>query len=77
MAHGMAVVSTRHAGILEAVIEGKTGLLVDEGDVEGMAQAFLAVGEQAQIFGEEGYTEAVKRHSWVHERDRLRGWLFS
>lgn len=32
MACGLAVLSTRHAGIPEAVIEGETGLLVDEQD---------------------------------------------
>lgn len=76
MAHAMAVVSTRHAGIPEAVIEGKTGLLVDEGDVNAMAQAFLDVGCLAKPYGNAGYEEALKKHSWVHERDRLRHWLF-
>ena len=37
-AAGLPVVATRHAGILESIVEGETGLLVDEGDVEGMAQ---------------------------------------
>ena len=36
-AAGLPVVSTRHAGIPDVVIEGKTGLLVEEGDVNGMA----------------------------------------
>lgn len=77
MAHGMAVVSTRHAGIPEAVIEGKTGLLVDEGDVKAMAQAFLDVIPRAQEYGAAGYEEALRTHAWTHERDRLRHWLFS
>jgi colanic acid/amylovoran biosynthesis glycosyltransferase len=40
-AAGLPVVSTRHAGIPEVVVEGETGLLVDEGDVEGMARQML------------------------------------
>jgi glycosyltransferase involved in cell wall biosynthesis len=36
---GLAICSTRHAGIPDAVVEEKTGLLVDEHDVEGMASA--------------------------------------
>ena len=36
-ASGLPVVSTRHAGIVDAVIEGETGLLVDEKDIAGMA----------------------------------------
>lgn len=36
---GLPVVSTNHAGIPETVIHEKTGLLVEEHDVEGMANA--------------------------------------
>jgi colanic acid/amylovoran biosynthesis glycosyltransferase len=34
---GLPVVSTRHAGIKEAVIDGVTGFLTDEYDISGMA----------------------------------------
>jgi colanic acid/amylovoran biosynthesis glycosyltransferase len=34
----LPVVSTRHAGIPEAVLEGETGFLVDERDIDGMAR---------------------------------------
>jgi glycosyltransferase involved in cell wall biosynthesis len=37
-ASGLPVVSTRHAGIPEVVIEGDTGFLVAERDVESMAR---------------------------------------
>jgi len=40
-AAGLPVVATRHAGIPDVVIEGETGLLVDEGDVEAMAAAMI------------------------------------
>ena len=36
---GLPVVATRHAGIPEVVSDGQTGLLVEEGDVRGMAAA--------------------------------------
>ena len=36
---GLPVVATRHAGIPEVVIDGETGVLVDEGDVRGMSVA--------------------------------------
>jgi len=36
-AAGLPVVSTRHAGISDAVIHGKTGFLVNESDIETMA----------------------------------------
>ena len=44
-ASGLPVVSTRHAGIKDAVIEKKTGLLVDEGDVEGMAEHLVRLAK--------------------------------
>lgn len=37
-AAALPVISTRHAGISTAVLEGKTGYLVDERDVEGMTE---------------------------------------
>ena len=36
---GLPVVATRHAGIPEVVRDGETGLLLSEGDVDGMAAA--------------------------------------
>jgi len=39
MAAGLPVVATRHGGIVDVVSNEETGLLVDEMDVEGMADA--------------------------------------
>jgi glycosyltransferase involved in cell wall biosynthesis len=36
-ASGLPVISTRHGGIPEVIVEGETGFLVDEKDVRGMA----------------------------------------
>jgi len=38
-ASGLPVVATRHAGIKDVVVEGETGLLVGEHDVDAMAGA--------------------------------------
>jgi glycosyltransferase involved in cell wall biosynthesis len=75
MAHGMAVVSTRHAGIPEAVIENVTGLLVNEGNVEEMALAILNTPADASALGNAGYREAASEHTWAAEKDRLIHWL--
>jgi glycosyltransferase involved in cell wall biosynthesis len=40
-ASGLPVVSTRHCGINEAVLDGKTGWLVDERDTTAMAERML------------------------------------
>lgn len=75
MAHGLAVVSTRHAGIPEAVVEGETGLLVDERDTLEMARAILAVTRSAPAMGRAGHERAAANFSWEHEKQRLLRWL--
>ena len=48
-AAGLAVVSTRHGGIKEAVVDGQTGFLVEEGDVKAMAQRMLELAESPAL----------------------------
>ena len=76
MANALPVISTRHAGIPEAVVHGETGLIVGEGDVNGMAEAMLAIAPMAGAFGEAGRRRALANYGWTHERARLAGWLF-
>jgi colanic acid/amylovoran biosynthesis glycosyltransferase len=75
MAHGMAVISTRHAGIPEVVEEGITGWLVDETDVEKMAIAILKAPLSASVLGKTGHLRAASEHAWSGERSRLIHWL--
>lgn len=53
-ASALPVIATSHAGIKDVVIEDKTGLLVDEGDIEGMSEQMLQVTETPQLAGEMG-----------------------
>jgi glycosyltransferase involved in cell wall biosynthesis len=48
-ATGIPVVATRHAGIKDVVIEKKTGFLVDEGDIEGMAGCMLRLAKEPPL----------------------------
>jgi glycosyltransferase involved in cell wall biosynthesis len=48
-ATGLPVVSTRHAGIPDVVLEGRTGFLVDEGDSLGMADRMIQLAEQPDL----------------------------
>lgn len=57
---GLAICSTRHAGIPDAVIEGKTGLLVDEHDVEGMASALKDLASDLALT--RAYGTAARKH---------------
>lgn len=54
MKSGLPVVSTRHAGIKDTVVEGETGFLVNEGDWEGMAAAMLKLAQDATLAAEMG-----------------------
>ncbi|MFZ1059043.1 MAG: glycosyltransferase [Candidatus Rokuibacteriota bacterium] len=53
-ATGLPVISTRHMGIQEVVIDGVTGFLVDEGDIDGMAEAIVLVGKNPVLAAEMG-----------------------
>jgi glycosyltransferase involved in cell wall biosynthesis len=58
-AAGLPVVSTRHAGIPDVVVEGETGFLVDEGDFEGMAQQMILLAADPKLAGAMG--EAARK----------------
>jgi colanic acid/amylovoran biosynthesis glycosyltransferase len=53
-AAGLPIISTRHAGIKDAVLHGKTGFLVEEGDVAGMAQYMYQLATDALLAGQMG-----------------------
>lgn len=54
MKSGLPIVSTRHAGIKDVVLEGETGFLVDEGDWKGMAEAMLKLAQDPNLAAEMG-----------------------
>ncbi|MBI1777786.1 MAG: glycosyltransferase family 4 protein [Proteobacteria bacterium] len=74
MAAALPVVSTRHAGIPEAVREGEEGYLVEEGDVRGMAERIARLARDAsarQEMGESGWRRAREMFRWEQEREAL------
>jgi glycosyltransferase involved in cell wall biosynthesis len=74
MAHGLPVVSTRHAGIPEAVEEEVTGYLVNEGDYVGMAQHIIELARDRELrraLGVVGWKRAKERFSWEREQKQL------
>ena len=74
MAEGMPVVSTLHAGIPEAVVDGETGFLVLEADISGMAERMAELSQSHEMrvrMGEAGWSRALSRFTWEHERREL------
>ena len=53
-ATGRPVVSTRHDGIPDVVLDGETGILVEEGDVEGMGEAIANLARNTKQWIEFG-----------------------
>lgn len=48
-AYGLPVVATRSGGVPDAVRDGETGILVDEGDVSGIARAILSLAQDSAL----------------------------
>jgi glycosyltransferase involved in cell wall biosynthesis len=73
-AAAVPVVATRHEGIADVVIEGETGLLVEEGDVNGMAAAvagLLSDQERARQLGEAARRRIEAKYSMQASIDGL------
>jgi glycosyltransferase involved in cell wall biosynthesis len=69
MAAGLPVVSTRHAGIPDVVVEDETGFLVEEGDIDAMAEHILTLvnnRDLAKTFGKNG--KAVIQEHFTMEK---------
>jgi glycosyltransferase involved in cell wall biosynthesis len=75
---GLPVVATRHAGIPDVVLDGCTGLLVEEGDVQGMAAAMerlMADPGLAARFGRAGRDRVLAGFTLGHHLQALTGFL--
>jgi glycosyltransferase involved in cell wall biosynthesis len=73
-ASGLPVVATRHAGIPDLVIDGETGLLVEEGDVRSMARAMIALASQPDLaarLGAAGRRHIAANYSSTHQLAKL------
>ncbi|MEB2782428.1 glycosyltransferase [Algoriphagus sp. C2-6-M1] len=75
LAAGLPIISTRHAGIPDVVLEGQNGFLVDEGDIEGMSNNLVKIYQDrklAETLGKSSKEKFAKqintdfyRKSWV------------
>lgn len=59
-ASGLPVISTRHGGITGVVIDGETGFLVNEGDVNAMAEKMLFLAQAPEVASHMGNLAAER-----------------
>lgn len=65
LAAGLPVVSARGGSLSEVVEDGRSGLLVDEGDIDGHAEALR------RLAGDEGLWRRLSRGAWESARERF------
>lgn len=74
MACSIPVVGTKVGGMLETVVDGETGLLVEPERPDLLAEAVISLlenPEAAYAMGVKGRSRAVERFSWRARADRL------
>jgi glycosyltransferase involved in cell wall biosynthesis len=74
MAMGIPVVTTDVAGTKELVVEGETGFILPQGDVDGLAKAVLALADSDQLrlrMGFAGRKRVEREFSFNHRLRRV------
>lgn len=74
MGAGLPCVATRQAGMPEIVAHEQTGLLVEPGDVPGLAAALLRLlrdPQEGERFGRAGRAAVLDGMTWTHVADRV------
>jgi glycosyltransferase involved in cell wall biosynthesis len=75
MMTGLPTISTRHAGIGEVIEHNRTGLLVEERDVDAMAEAMVTLATSpglAARLGKAARAEALAKYTADHYLNSLR-----
>jgi glycosyltransferase involved in cell wall biosynthesis len=75
---GLPVIATKHAGIPDVIVDGVTGLLCDEHDVNQMAAYMLQMldnADYAQQLGAAGKVHVLERYSMKRHIQVLQGIL--
>ncbi|WP_018124250.1 glycosyltransferase [Desulfovibrio oxyclinae] len=73
-ASGLPVVSTRHAGIREAVVHETTGLLCEEGELDAMTENMLRMARDPQLaalYGQAGREHVRTNYDFATQLGRL------
>jgi phosphatidylinositol alpha-1,6-mannosyltransferase len=73
-AYGKPVVAGRSGGVMDAVLDGETGLIVEPDQPDGLADAILSLMEnpaRAQELGENGRRRVETELNWTRFTERL------
>jgi glycosyltransferase involved in cell wall biosynthesis len=71
---GLPIISTRHAGIIDAVEQNVTGFLVEEGDSNQMSNYMIDLAldpDLASTMGKAGRNKMLKEYNMEHQIDSL------
>ncbi|MEP6596506.1 MAG: glycosyltransferase family 4 protein [Ginsengibacter sp.] len=74
MAHFLPVIATSHAGIPEVVENNESGIIVNEGDTIGMAEAIIKLAQNKSLrksMGISGRTIIEEKFTWEIEKESL------
>jgi glycosyltransferase involved in cell wall biosynthesis len=74
MAMGKAIVASRLGQIEDVLADGETALLVEPGDARALSEAIVRLSESAELrqrLGAAARREAVERHTWEHNAERV------
>lgn len=77
---GLPIISTRHAGIKQAVIDGETGFLVDEGDYNSMAEKIIWLLNHPEVgkkYGEAGRIHITENYELNSQLRKLKNLIES
>ena len=72
----LAIVSTNHAGIPDVIVDGESGFLVDEGDVQAMSKRMIQLLEDKELrdqFGESArgtISDRYKRSNYISSLEK-------
>jgi len=74
MSSGLPVVATKVGGMPEAVMDGKTGLLVNAGDADGLAGGIIRILDNAEMLaamGNAGRQRVLEHFAWERVAEAL------
>ncbi len=70
MSYSLPIVGTKHGGVLETVVDGVNGILIEPGDVQAQAEAIYKLSKDSalrQVLGNAGRERVAKNFGFEQE----------